>query len=138
MMDMSEEIINEEASPRWFLDIDWYQQNNRSLFTLAQHCLCYNCRERLETNESNDSISELLAAIENCCSQGPDFITSRLPIMESVFRLILANGNRPLELEELGNQLRERLGGDTYRTSPEMLSRLLSNDRYYGLRQVGD
>ena len=58
--------------------------------------------------------------------------------MESVFRLILANGNRPLELEELGNQLRERLDGDTYRTSPEMLSRLLDNDRYYGLRQVGD
>ncbi len=137
-MDKSEEIINEEADPRWFLDIDWYQQNNRSLFTLAQHCLCYNCRERLETNKSNDSISELLAAIEGCCSQGPDFITSRSPIMESVFRLIMANGNRPLELEEMGNQLRERLGGDTYRTSPEMLSRLLDNDRYYGLRRVDD
>ncbi|MFC1907648.1 hypothetical protein ACFLW8_06145 [Chloroflexota bacterium] len=137
MMDKSEELINEEASQHWFLDIDWYQQNNRSLFTLAQHCLCYNCRERLEVSESNDSTPELLAAIKGCCSQDPDFITSRLPILESVFRLILANGNCPLELEELGNQLRERLGGDTYRTSPEMLSRLLDNDRYYGLRRVG-
>jgi len=137
MMDMSEEIINEEPIQRWFLDIDWYQQNNRSLFSLAQHCLCYTCRERLEVSESNDSIPELLAAIKDCCSQDTDFITSRLPILESVFRLILSNGNRPLGLEELGNQLRERLGGDTYRTSSEMLSRLLGNDRYYGLRRVG-
>jgi len=137
MMEQSEEKITEETSTRWFIDIDWYQQNNRSLFALAQHCLCYSCREKLENSEKNDFASELLAAIKDCCSQDPEFINSRLPILESVFRLLLANGNRPLVLEELGSQLRERLGGDTYRTSPEILSRLLGNDRHYGLSQVG-
>ena len=58
--------------------------------------------------------------------------------MECVFRLILANVNQPIDLEELGSRLRERLGGDTYRTSPEVLSRLLENDRHYGLRRVTD
>lgn len=137
-MENGEEVITEEASPRWFLDFDWYQQNNRSLFTLTRHCLCHMCRERLGAGETEVSISDLLAAIRDCCSQDPEFITSRLPILESVFRLILANGNQPLDIEELGSQLRERLGGDTYRTSPEILSRLLSNDRFYGLRQVSD
>ena len=137
MMEQSEEKITEETSTRWFIDIDWYQQNNRSLFALAQHCLCYNCREKLENSEKNDFESELLVAIRGCCSQDPEFINSRLPILESVFRFLLANGNRPLVLEELSCQLRERLGGDTYRTSPEILSRLLRNDRHYGLSQVG-
>jgi len=137
-MENGEEVITEEASPRWFLDFDWYQQNNRSLFTLTRHCLCHMCQERLGAGETEVSMSDLLTAIRDCCSQDPEFITSRLPILESVFRLILANGNQPLDIEELGSQLRERLGGDTYRTSPEILPRLLSNDRYYGLRQVSD
>ena len=138
-MENDKEIITtEEASPRWFLDFDWYQQNNRSLLALTRHCLCHKCRERFGADEAGVSASKLLATIRDCCSQDPGFITSRLPILESVFRLILANGNQPLDIEELGNQLRERLGGDTYRTSPEILSRLLSNDRYYGLRQVSD
>ncbi len=132
---MNEDTAAGETGLRWSVDIDWYQKNNRSFFTLAQHCLCYSCRERLETLEKA-SIPKLLAAIGECCSQDPEFINSRLPVLESVFRLILANGNRPMGLDELGNRLRERLGGDSYRTSPEVLSRLLNNDRYYGLRQV--
>jgi len=39
-------------------------------------------------------------------------------------------------VEELGAQLSEWRGGDTYRTSPEMLTRLLNSDQFYGLRQV--
>ncbi len=137
-MENGEEVITEEVSPRWFLDLDWYQQNNRSLLALTQHCRCRNHQEQIGTGKSEVSISDLIATIKDCCSRGQEFITTRLPILENVFRLILANGNKPLDLEELGNQLRERLGGDTYRTSPEILSRLLSNDRYYGLRQVTD
>jgi len=36
----------------------------------------------------------------------------------------------------LGKQLGERWGGAPQRTSVEVLSRLLGNERYYGLRQV--
>jgi len=32
--------------------------------------------------------------------------------------------------------LSEWRGGDTYRTSAEILSRLLASDQYYGLRQI--
>jgi len=61
-----------------------------------------------------------------------------LPVLESIFRLFLANGNQPLELEELGKQLSEWRDGDTYRTSEEILSRLLLSDQYYGLRQISE
>ena len=79
-----------------------------------------------------------MSNIKDCCSRTPEFINDRLPILESVFRLFLANGNQPLDLEELGKRLNEWRGGDPYRTSPETLYRLLKNDRYYGLRPVPD
>ncbi len=55
-----------------------------------------------------------------------------------MFRLFLANGNQPLDLEELGKQLSEQSGEYTYYAPAEILSRLLSHDQYYGLRQVKD
>ncbi len=78
----------------------------------------------------------LLAAIKDCCSQEPRFITGELPILESIFRLFLANGNQPLGLEELGRQLSEWRAENPYYTSVEVLSRLLESDQFYGLKQV--
>jgi len=128
-----EDISTNQASPRWFIDLDWYQQSNCSFFALAQGCLCPKCQERLK---GEISAVDLLTTIKDCCSETPNFITGKLPILESIFRLFLANGNQPLDLEELGRQLSEWRGGDTYRTSTEILSRLLASDQYYGLRQI--
>ena len=125
----------DQVTQRWFIDLDWYQQNNRSFLTLAQRCLCSKCREQLK---GEMSVADLLTNFKDCCSKAPDFITVELPILESIFRLFLANGNQPLDLEELGMQLSKWRGGDTYRTSPEILFRLLKDDRYYGLQQVED
>ncbi len=138
-MDKEDTSVNEEntstnqASRRWFIDLDWHQQSNRSFLALAQDCLCPKCQERLK---GEISAADLLTTIKDCCSKTPNFITGKLPILESIFRLFLANGNQPLNLEELGEQLSEWRGGDTYRTSAEILSRLLASDQYYGLRQV--
>ena len=126
----------EQTEPRWFIDLGWYEPNYRSFVTLAQGCLCSECRKRLKVEEGEVPVADLLITIKDCCSDKPDFITGRLPIVESIFRFFLANGNQPLDLEELGKQLSERRGGDSYRTSTEILSRLLESDRCYGLKQV--
>jgi len=136
MVFVNNEIITDQPEPRWFIDLDWYQQNNRSFWALAQNCLCPKCREQLKAGEV--SAVDLLSTIRDCCSKTPDFINGRSSILESIFRLFLANGNQPLEVEELGKQLNEWRGGDTYRTSAEILSRLLSTDQHYGLRQIQD
>ena len=128
-----EDTSTSQVSLRWFIDLDWHQQSNCSFFVLAQSCLCPKCQERLK---GEISAADLLTTIKDCCSKPPNFITGKLPILESVFRFFLANGNQPLDLEELGKQLSEWRGGDTYRTSAEILSRLLSSDQHYGLRQI--
>ena len=131
---MGEEgLTAEQVRQRWFIDLDWYQQNNRSFFVLAHSRLCAKCRERLKGEVSP---AELLSTIKDCCSKTPGFITRELPILESIFRLFLANGNQPLDLEELGKQLSQWRGGDAYRTSAEILFRLLSSDQCYGLKPV--
>jgi len=127
----------EPVAPRYFIDLDWYRQNNRSFFALAQSCLCPTCREQLKAGEE-EIAADLIVAIRDCCSKTPGFITRELPILESIFRLFLANGNQPLDLEELGKQLSEWRGGYTHTMSPQILSSLLSTDQYYGLRQVED
>ncbi len=131
----AENIRTDQAGQRWFIDLDWHEQHNRSFLALAQRHLCPKCREQL-TGEI--AAADLLTAIKDCCSQTPGFITGELPILDSIFRLFLANGNQPLDVEELGKQLSEWRGGDTYRTSPEILPRLLNSDQFYGLRQVKD
>jgi len=129
---MAEDTVIEQVRSRWFIDLDWYQQSNRSFSTLAQSCLCPECRERLKEGEI--SPENLFTAIKDCCSQTPDFIVDNLPILERIFRLFLANGNHPLDLEELGEQLRKWHSG-IYPISTGVLSRLLDSDHYYGLRQ---
>jgi len=131
-----EDINIDQPKPRWFIDLDWYQQTNRSFFLLAESYLCSKCRERLKADESAISAPDLLSTIKDCCSKTHDFITYKQPILDSVFRLFLTNGNQPLDVEELGRQLSEWRGGDTYRTSVEILSRLLKSDQYYGLCQI--
>ena len=130
-----ESMNDDKPESQWFIDLDWLQENNRSFFQLANDCLCPECRKRLNTGEGQTSADAIITTIKDCCSKASEFITIRLPVLESIFRLLLANGNQPIGLEELGKQLCERRDGDTYRTSVEILSRLLNSDRYYGLRQ---
>jgi len=130
----SEEIVK----TNWCIDLDWYQPNNRSFATIVRDCLCPKCRQQLKADEKEVSAADLLTAIKSCCSREPGFITGTTPVLESIFRLFLAGGNQPLDLDELGKQLSDWRGGDTYRTSADILSRLLERDQYYGLRQVAD
>ena len=72
--------------------------------------------------------------IRDCCSKSGGFITPRLPILEAVFRLFLANGNQPMDLEQIKEKLK---GWHARATPPEAFERLLKSDRYYGLCRIG-
>lgn len=131
-----EESNFEQAEQRWFIDLSWHHKNNRSFSILARDSLCAKCRKRLKSEEM--AAKDLITNIKDCCSGTPEFITERVPLLQSVFRLFLANGNQPLTLEEISQQLSKLRGGNDSRTSVEVLSRLLTSDRYHGLRPVED
>jgi hypothetical protein len=127
-------MADEQAAGRWFIDLDWLERNNRSFAVLARSCLCHACHQRFWGGGEAISAAGIISSVKGCCSQSPEFITGRLPVLESVFRLLLANGNQPLGLAELEKRLAERRGDAPHRTPTESLVRLLENDSYYGLR----
>lgn len=131
-----EDISTEQSGSKWFIDLSWFQQNNRSFIAITKDRLCAKCRDQLETKNKKISADDIVADIRDCCSKTPGFISDRLPILECIFRLFLANGNQPLNLEELSQQLSEWQHRDAYSTSAETLRRLLNSDRYYGLCQM--
>ncbi len=126
----------EQPKVKWFIDLGWYPQNSRSFSALAGSRLCPKCSKRLSRGDKEISANAILSAIRDCCSQEPGYINDQLPVLESIFRVFLANGNQPLDVEELGQRLNEWRGADAYRTSGEVLPRILENERYYGLRRV--
>ncbi len=128
-------MTNDESTQRWFIDLDWLEEHHRSFLALAEGCLCSKCAKKRKSSEPI-SPAKLISSIKACCGKASDFISEELPILESIFRLFLANGNQPLSLEELSKQLAKRLGAESPRTSVEILSRLLRDERYYGLRQA--
>ncbi len=127
-----EGVNTEQVRPRWFIDLPRYQESKRSFFALAHSRLCPKCQERLKGEISD---ADLIANFKDCCSKSRRFVSVGLPILESIFRLFLANGNEPLDLEELSKQLRERRGDATPRTSVETLACLLKNEQFYSIRQ---
>ena len=121
-----------ENQLRYFIDLDWYQQQERSFATLATSRLCPTSRKK----EKTKSEAVLLRTIRQCCSKRDGFITPNMPLMEMVFRLFLSNGNQPLNLEQIQEQLQKWLGDSSNARdlSIPKLKRILENDRYYGLR----
>jgi len=131
-MTTEQDIDIAEIQLRYFIDLDWYQQQERSFATLAASRLCPTSRKK----EKTKSEAVLLRTIKQCCSKRDGFITPNMPLLEMIFRLLLANGNQPLELGQMQEQLQKWLG-DTNNArdlSIPKLKRILDNDRYYGLR----
>jgi len=121
-----------EIQPHYFIDLNWYKEQGRSFASLAASRLCPISRKK----EKSKSEAALLRTIKQCCSKREGFITPNMPLLEIVFRLLLANGNQPLGLIEIQEQLQQRTGdlsGAKDLSTPK-LKRILDNDRYYGLK----
>ena len=127
---------NEQPDPKWAISLDWFDTNNRSARLMIKEYICLNCAEELEHKKKSPTPQELITRVQKCAQHTPDFINHKMPIMDSIFRLFLSNGNKPLSLEEISQQLIQRREGDSYRTSPELLLNLLVSDRYYGLQMI--
>jgi hypothetical protein len=125
-----------ESETRWAIDLDWLEGNHHSFTAMAKGGLCEKCRKKLKVNKGEVAKRDLLKALSACCSNAEEFITPTLPLKESIFRVFLANANKPLTLDELGQQVNERRGIDAYLVSGAVLSRLLQTDQHYGFRNV--
>ena len=122
-----------ELEPRYYIELGWYLEHDRSFMVLARTRLCPDCQERLPMNESSEEVVQ--EAIKDCCSKKPGFTSPRLPVLETMFRILLANGNEPMTVGEIRQRMRE-IRVDNFDPGPDVLTRLLDHDSYYGLSQL--
>jgi hypothetical protein len=152
--DISE--VSTERRPRFYIDLQWYDEHNRSFRAMAQARFCWSCRGKLgtETQERLPTVDERtgrvvfevrttpfganpMAVIRGCCARSKDYITKETPVLEAVFRVFLANGNQPSDIARVREQLAEWVPLSTRpgAYSEETLERLLRSDNHYGLRE---
>ncbi|MBN2551039.1 MAG: hypothetical protein JXB15_17895 [Anaerolineales bacterium] len=136
-------LVKPTTKTPFHIDFDWWQQNDRDWrvylrnFLCPEHQLAYADVDEFEqvdwvdpeTAEVNrlDGLQHIL--ITHCAKQ-QTFITQQTTLVDSVFRLFLANGNQPMSPEHLA----ELLGRDA-----NIILKTLSGVRVYkGLRPCLD
>ncbi len=128
---------------KFHIDMAWWQEEQgRDIRVYMREALCTECSEdlaHLDELQEVDWIDEETAevtrvdalwhSLRTCCSLKRDYITPSTPVIDAVFRTFLANGNKPLSIQELYELLDRR--------PPKVLLRILTGGKIYmGIRPV--
>lgn len=138
-------LVRPTLETRYHIDYDWWARSSRDLeMYMAEH-LCEMHRTELakgsrstelidwvdpETGQVRQVDSVNYALLRHC-SQQPDYVTERTSLVDVVFRVLLAAGNRPMTPVELADR--------TGRSAETILKTLSGEKIYRGLRPyIGD
>lgn len=149
--------IEPQSEERYMINVDWYDQNNISFTDVVHARMCAQCQARLgEETEERYPVADRrtrrvtyevrrvkygsrpLPIIRDCCSRRSGYITPDMPVLEAVFRILLANANQPMPLEHIRDQLREwcPTGRCQWLLIPlDTLRRVVERDQHYGLQR---
>ena len=103
--------------------------------------LGYMDRQALEEEPTTASdIGAYIDLIVDSSSHDADYLLPDTPLKEAIFRLILANGNRPMDADEISQILSERWAMSAYprNLSPHVINRLLENGGNYCIVPVNE
>lgn len=132
-------LIKPTLQTPFCIDFAWWKRHDTNWRIHLQSCLCDDHKEAfnsIEVPETLDWIDPETAEVHNVdglqhilmshCAHQTDFISSYTAIVDAIFRAFLANGNSPLNPEELSEQTGK---------SSQMILRTLSGRRVYkGIR----
>ena len=152
----SDESSAERQAPRYFIDLPWLEMNGRSFRSMAQGRFSAVAQSKLGTvtqervptveKKSHKVVYEVkdvrfgdqpMAVIRSVCSKERNYITPETPVLECVFRVLLATGNQPATIERIREQLGDwiSLRDRPHGYAPELIERLINHDHRYGIRQ---
>ena len=136
-------LVKPTLQTRFHIDFDWWSKNDRDWRVYLRSNLCAEHQKAFESvdlDEKVDWVDPQTAEVQQVdgiqhvlishCAREPGFITMHSALVDSTFRVFLANGNAPMTAVELG----ERLGKD-----PMTILRTFTGGRVYkGLRPCLD
>jgi len=131
-------LVKPTVDTRYHIDYNWWQRSDEDLRTYLLSHLPQDQRDRMvhtpsdETIDAIDSdsgevtqVDELHFALQRAAQQA-DYITQHTSLVDAIFRLLVANNNRPLSSAELGEQLK--------RPAATILKMLSGTRVYKGIR----
>ena len=156
----TEDVVEAQERPAvsYYIDQGWYDQNNLSFHDLVLSRMCESCQARSAAGEEEEErhtvydsktrrasfqvrrvpfASNPIKRIREDCSSKKGYIVPDMPTMEAVFRIYLANGNQPMPLSHVREQLGDWCPDGQCRwlqLTDAQLERIVEMDRYYGIR----
>jgi len=132
-------LIKPKVTSPFKIDFEWWKNHDRDWRVYLRSFLCEKHQvlfEDMENDEVIDWVDPQTAAVTQVdgllhiltthCAKQDGFLTNRMALVDSVFRLLLSNGNQPMTPEELGTILNR---------PPSTILRTLSGFRVYkGIR----
>ena len=135
-------VLRPTVDRKFHIDFSWWAKQNKDIRVFMRELLCPESLEAAnaapdrqmvdmvdpETAEVTQ-VDVLWEAIRACCSLKPDYLPPETPILDSIFRVFLANGNQPLSILELHERLDKK--------PPDVILRILTRGQVYmGIKPV--
>ena len=111
-------LVKPTVDTPFHVDFEWWKKNERDWHVYLRSLLCTEHQEafaNVEEGETIDWVDPVTAEVKQVegvqnalmthCVKQPDFLTVQTALVEAVFRLFLANGNKPMTSKELGARL---------------------------------
>lgn len=131
-------LVKPTLDTPFHIDFDWWRQNDQEWRIHLRSCLPVEYQQAFADADTEEvdwidpetaevqKVDGLQHVLINYAAVTPDFITTQTTVIESVFRILLANGNTPLTPIELGERLNR---------PPMTILRTISGARVYkGIR----
>jgi hypothetical protein len=134
-------LLRPTLETKFHIDYDWWRRADRDVEVFLRDYLCPEHQQALAGEEeelSFDFVDPETAEVRrlggtqqvlmNHCARLPGYLTPDNTLVDSVFRILLANGNSPVT----SNELSERLG----RPAQTILRTLSAPRVYKGIRPI--
>ena len=132
--DLTQQDDETESYRMFFISEEQAERIGAALPLMIANRLGYMDRQGLEEEPTADSDYRLyIDLIVGSSSNDADYLLPDTPLKEALFRTILANGNEPMNAEQISEILTERWAMSAYprNLSPHVINRLLENSANY-------
>jgi hypothetical protein len=125
---------------KFHIDYDWWKTTGKDIRVAVRGQLCPDCQARFPDHRNTESVDwvdpetaevvrtdALLQTLRSDCARKPGFIGKNNTLISNTFRIFLLNGNQPLSLRELHEQM-------PWVSAETILRTLAGGTVYLGLR----
>lgn len=121
---------NDTNGVEYYIDVDSAGGHGRAIKPMIVSRMGYVMRQSLTADVIEDMGAEdLILQVAYNAAEDRDFLLPDTPLKESVFRVLLANENKPMTAEQVSKILEDKWSLSPYPrdTSPEVIERLLAS-----------